>query len=228
MDLSKRYDRNMNALSPEECALLREKRVCVVGCGGLGGYIIEILARIGVGHLTVVDGDVFDVTNLNRQLLSSENVIGKSKAKRAKKRVAKVNSEVSVTAVCDFLTAENCIEIVSGHDVVVDALDNASARRILAAGCAEAGITVVHGAIGGWYGQVSVVPPGSAVFDVLYPEGKKDAPNPSGNPSFTPPVIASLEAAEAVKYLCGRESPLTGNLLVIDLKSMDFEIIDIA
>ena len=228
MDLSKRYDRNMNALSPEECALLREKRVCVVGCGGLGGYIIEILARIGVGHLTVVDGDVFDVTNLNRQLLSSENVIGKSKAKRAKKRVAKVNSEVSVTAVCDFLTAENCIEIVSGHDVVVDALDNASARRILAAGCAEAGITVVHGAIGGWYGQVSVVPPGSAVFDVLYPEGKKDTPNPAGSPSFTPPVIASLEAAEAVKYLCGRESPLTGNLLVIDLKSMDFEIIDIA
>lgn len=228
MDLSKRYDRNMNALSPEECALLREKRVCVVGCGGLGGYIIEILARIGVGHLTVVDGDVFDVTNLNRQLLSNEKVIGKSKAKRAKKRVAKVNSDVSVTAVSDFLTAENCSEIVSGHDLVVDALDNAAARRILAAGCAEAGITVVHGAIGGWYGQVSVVPPGSPVFDILYPEGKKDAPNPAGNPSFTPPVIASLEAAEAVKYLCGRESPLMGNLLVIDLKSMDFEIIDIA
>lgn len=228
MDLSKRYDRNMNALSAEECALLREKRVCVVGCGGLGGFIIEIFARIGVGHITAVDGDVFDVTNLNRQLLSDETVIGKSKAMTAKERVAKVNSDVELTPVCEFVTEENCAELIAGHDLVVDALDNASARRIVAAACADTGITLVHGAIGGWYGQVSVVPPGSGVFDILYPAGKKDAPNPAGNPSFTPPIIASIEAAEAVKFLCGRPSPLIGNLLVIDLKSMDFEIIDIA
>ena len=225
--MGNRYDRNKTALSEEECALLRTKRVLVAGCGGLGGYIIETLARIGVGHITAVDGDVFDVTNLNRQLLSDETVIGRPKAEIAVERMAKVNSEVSVTAVTEFITEENAENLLSGHDLVIDALDGVPARRILAAVCEKLNITIVHGAIGGWYGQVCVVPPGSGIFDILYPAGRRDGDNSAGNPPFTPAVTASLEATEAVKLLCGKPSSLEKKLLLVNLKSMEVETIEL-
>ena len=221
-----RYDRNMPALSPEECAVLREKRVCVVGCGGLGGYVIEILARVGVGALTVVDGDVFDATNLNRQLLSEEALLGVKKAEAAAARVGRINSDVSVTAVPDFFTEENGRRLLDGCDLVVDALDSASSRRLLGRVCAEAGLTIVHGAISGWHGQVTVVPPGDRVYDRLYPPRAAGAPK-KGNPAFTPAVCASLQAAEAVKLLIGGKPALAGKLLLIDLRTMEFLKIDI-
>lgn len=221
-----RYNRNMPALSPEECALLRTKRVCVVGCGGLGGYIIEILARIGIGALTVIDGDVFEVSNLNRQLLSDESLLGMKKAAAAAARVKKINSEVAVTAVELFLTEENGMQLLEGCDLVIDALDHVRTRHVLAEICARKGLYLVHGAISGWHGQVTVVPPGSGVFEKLYPPRAADAPK-KGNPPFTPAVCASLQAAEAVKMLIGQPSVLTGKLLLIDLRTMEFVKIDI-
>jgi molybdopterin/thiamine biosynthesis adenylyltransferase len=222
-----RYNRNMPALSPEECAALREKHVCVIGCGGLGGYIIEILARIGVGKLTVIDGDVFDVTNLNRQLLSEEALLGMKKAQAAAERVKRINSEVSVTAYTEFFTPENGLRLLDGCDLVVDALDSPEARRILADACAKKDLFIVHGAISGWHGQITVVAPGSNVFNMLYPPRSANAPK-KGNPSFTPAVCASLQATEAVKLLCGRPSPLLGKLLLMDLRTMEFTKINIA
>lgn len=221
-----RYDRNMPALSPEECATLREKSVCIIGCGGLGGYVIEILARIGIGALTVIDGDVFDVSNLNRQLLSDESLLGTKKAEAAAARVKKINADVTVTPVSEFFTKENGLQLLDGCNLVVDALDNAESRRVLAAICAQKGLDIVHGAISGWHGQVTVVTPGSGIFDRLYPPRTADAPK-KGNPPFTPAVCASLQAAEAVKLLCGRPSSLIGKLLLIDLRTMEFLKIDI-
>jgi molybdopterin/thiamine biosynthesis adenylyltransferase len=130
-----RYNRNMSTLSPEENERLRSFKVCVVGCGGLGGYVIELLGRLGVGLITAVDGDVFDATNLNRQLLSSEELLGKSKAFAAQDRMKKVNSDVTVHPIQAFVTEENCDEIISCHDIVVDALDNMTARRLLEQRC---------------------------------------------------------------------------------------------
>jgi molybdopterin/thiamine biosynthesis adenylyltransferase len=216
----------MPALSPEECAALRTKRVCVIGCGGLGGYVIEILARAGVGALTVVDGDVFDETNLNRQLLSSETLLGTKKADAAAARVTRINSDVKVTPVADFFSGENCRTILTGCSLVVDALDNAPSRRLLGEVCAEANLTIVHGAISGWHGQVAIVPSGSGVLAKLYPPRASDAPK-KGNPPFTPAVCASIQAAEAIKLLVGRPSPLVGKLLLIDLMTMEFTKLDI-
>jgi molybdopterin/thiamine biosynthesis adenylyltransferase len=224
--MDKRYDRNMPALTPDECAALRTKRVCVVGCGGLGGYIIEILARAGVGALTVVDGDVFDATNLNRQLLSEEALLGTKKAEAAAARVRRINSDVEVTAVPEFFTEENGRRILAGCDLVADALDSIPARRLLGRVSTDAGLTLVHGAISGWQGQVAVVPPGSGVFDRLYPPRASEAPK-KGNPAFTPAVCASFQAAEAVKLLVGRPPALAGKLLLIDLITMELIKIDI-
>src|SRR5690554_6570239 len=98
-----RYIRNTSMLTPEENAKLKYYKVCVLGCGGLGGYIIEMLARLGIGTITAVDGDVFSETNLNRQLYCDENSLGKSKAKIAKKRINSVNPLVTINVFSEYL-----------------------------------------------------------------------------------------------------------------------------
>ena len=130
-----RYARNIPALTRAECEVLRQKRILVVGCGGLGGHIIDQLARIGVGFLRVVDGDVFEASNLNRQLLSSVPLLGVSKAKAAADHIARVNPDVAVEAAEAFLSESNAESLLENCDIVMDALDNIPSRRILAAAC---------------------------------------------------------------------------------------------
>jgi molybdopterin/thiamine biosynthesis adenylyltransferase len=223
-----RYNRNMNTLSPEENERLKNFKVCVVGCGGLGGYVIEMLGRLGIGLITAVDGDVFDATNLNRQLLSSEELLGSSKAFAAQERMKQVNSEVTVHPIRDFVTEENCDEIIGGHHIVIDALDNMSARRLLEQHCEKQSIPLVHGAIAGWYGQVSTIMPGDRTLQKIYPpDENKGAETELGNPSFSPAMIASIEVAEAVKVLLGRGEILRNKLLTIDLLNQEYEIFDL-
>lgn len=226
--MEKRYSRNVSTISVEENEKLKGFSVCVVGCGGLGGYVIELLGRLGIGTITAVDGDVFDETNLNRQILSSEVVIGKSKAIVAEERMAIVNSLIKINPMHKFLTKENCNDIIKGHDLVVDALDNISSRKILQQGCKEENIPMVHGAIAGWYGQVCVVMPGDDLLHIIYPDQENKGEEVElGNPSFTPALIASIEAAESVKILLNKGDILHNKMLVIDILSHSYEIFDI-
>ena len=223
-----RYSRNVNAFSREEVEAIHEKSVCVAGCGGLGGYAAMCLARFGVGRLTLVDGDVFDASNLNRQLFCTERNLGRSKALEAKEALTAVNSEVEITVRAEMLTADNSASILSGCDAAVDCLDSASARLILEAGCEAAGIPFVHGAIGGFYGQVCSVFPGDGVVGALY-GGKEAAPsnNAAGNPPFTPQMVAAIQCSETLKLLAGREDLLRKKLLIIDLLQNTFFTIDL-
>jgi len=223
-----RYQRNMNALSPEENQSLKDFHVVVVGCGGLGGYIIEMLARLGIGTLTVIDGDVFDETNLNRQLLSSEPNIGKPKVQAAVERISLVNSLVKVNPIHGLLTAENGLAMIAGTDLVFDALDNVSSRLILETLCETAGVPLVHGAIAGWFGQVAVVLPGDQTLHSILPEGvNKGIETELGNPSFTPALVASIEVAEGIKVLLGRDGILRNKLLTIDLLNQEYEVLSL-
>lgn len=226
--MNKRYQRNMNALTPEENEKLREYKVCVVGCGGLGGYIIEELGRLGIGQITAVDGDVFEETNLNRQLLSHMGNLGKSKAEEAKARMQEINPEITVIPIQGRLDGDNCHELIDGHHLVMDALDNIPSRKILENCCEELGLPLIHGAIAGWYGQVSTILPGDRIIDRLYPaESEKGAEMELGNPAFTPAVIASIQVAEAVKVLLGREGILRNKLLSVNLLDQEYEIFSI-
>ncbi len=221
-----RYQRNMNAITPEENQRLKDFHVLVVGCGGLGGYIIEMLSRLGIGTLTVVDGDVFDETNLNRQLLSSESAIGKPKVLAAKERVGLVNSQVKVHPIHALLDRENGPAMVSGKDLVFDALDNVGSRLILEELCEAAGVPLVHGAIAGWFGQVSVILPGDRTLHSILPEGvNKGIEVELGNPAFTPALVASSEVAEGLKVLLGRDGILQNQLLTIDLLNQEYEVL---
>lgn len=222
-----RYDRN-GIFSKEDMKKIRAAHVCVIGSGGLGGYIIEMLARAGIGEITVVDGDVFDETNLNRQILSTMDNLGKGKADEAKRRLAEVNPETTVYAVYEYFQDENASRIIKGADLVVDALDSISARLDLQDACEQHSIPMVHGAIAGWYGQVTTIFPGDRTLNRLYKD-KQDGgiEETLGNPSFTPATIASIQVSEALKVLVGREEILRNKLLMVDVLDNEFQILTI-
>ena len=220
-----RYERNIPSLTEEESALLRKKKVAVIGCGGLGGYIIEQLARLGVGTIRAIDGDVFEESNLNRQLLSDVTKIGVSKAATAKERVAVVNPDVRVEALHMYMDEINAPNVVGGCDVVVGALDNIYTRRVLEKTCEELGVPYVYGAIHGWVAQAAISMPGQRLIQKMYPEGAtfKD----KSTLSFTPGLCASMQTALCVKLLVGREVE-TGTVFYFDLLDQEFITIPMA
>ena len=223
-----RYSRCIGTLSVPEIEKLHAARVAVVGCGGLGGYVLEMLGRMGVGHLTAIDGDVFEESDLNRQLLSETALLGTSKAVAAKKRMEKVNPEVFVTALQERLSAENAKTLLDIHDVIVDALDNIETRRLLQNVAEELHIPLVHGAIGGWYGQVTVILPGDRTLDRLYRGNQQNGvEKQQGNPSFTPALAAAAQAAETIKLLTGRGELLRNRVLRIDLLEQEYSVIEL-
>lgn len=226
--IDERYKMNHSTIKEEEMSLLKNARVGVIGCGGLGGYNIELLARIGIGHLVVADGDVFAESNLNRQLLSTESNLYKSKADEASNRVTQINSDIQITTHDLYLDRANAFDILEGCHVAIDALDNVKSRLILEETCGDIGIPLIHGAIGGWYGQVAVVLPGSGLLTKLYSSADSEGEEKIlGNPSFTPACIASIQVAECIKYLLKKGSTLINSVLQIDLLSNSFDVIEV-
>lgn len=217
-----RYARNIPALTEAECLALRHKRVLVVGCGGLGGHMVDQLARLGTGTIRVVDGDVFEASNLNRQLLSSVPMLGVNKAKAAADHAAQVNPDVTVEAVEEFLTEANVSGLIDGCDVVLDALDNIPARKLLSSACDQAGIPYIYGAIQGWIAQAAISMPGDHLIDRLYP-GEIVIRDKSVL-SFTPALCASMQVSLCVKLLTGRPAE-TGTIYYFDLLNQEFEVI---
>ncbi|MEW5984584.1 MAG: ThiF family adenylyltransferase [Acidobacteriota bacterium] len=221
--LPARYQRNQAMLTTGQQRQLFDSVVAVAGLGGLGGYIIEELARLGVGSLVAIDPDVFVEHNLNRQLLSAPSSLGISKVDQAVARVAGINPAVTVRGVRATLTEYNARDVLTGATVVADALDSAAARLDLAAACRVLDLPFVHGAIGGWYGNVTTVWPGDSTLDRLYPDGTggRGIESDLGNPSFTPAIVGSLQVAEICKVLLGIGEPLRQRILSVDLFHME-------
>lgn len=219
-----RYERSIGTLGLDGQARLLGSTAAVVGCGGLGGLAVDLLARAGVGRLVLVDGDTFTDHNLNRQLLCDESNLGQSKARGAAHRVVAVNGAVETRVVEVFLEEENALQILAGCDLAVDALDSNGARKILRNACRELGIPMVHGAIAGFWGQVGVfLPEDTTPWDG--PDGNlpdRGIELETGNPPFTPAFVAALEAAEAIKLLAGVSKPLRHRLLWVDLDRGEF------
>lgn len=225
--LPARYRRNRQTISTELQLRLHRSTVAVVGCGGLGGYVIEELARLGVGQLVAIDPDVFEEHNLNRQLLSSPAVLGQNKAQAARRRVADINPGVVVRSVEVAFSPQTADVSFAGVDVVVDAADNVPIRLQLADACSRLNVPLVHGAIAGWYGHVCTVMPGDETLRHLY--GRRPEPRGAevvlGNPSFTPAVVASFEVAEVCKILLGQGCLLRHQILMINLLDMEVDSI---
>ena len=224
-----RYLRNRDILSESDQLQLAKSSVAVIGAGGLGGTVILLLARMGIGSLTVVDGDVFDETNLNRQALSEISNLGSSKAEEAGKTVGAINPAVKVTIYRTVMEASNIETVLSGAQVVVDALDNIPDRLMLGKTAQNLNLPLVHGALAGFDGQVMTVFPGDQGLERLYgkAEIRKGAPDRPeailGVPALTPSIVATLQAMEVIKILLNRGQTLRNRMLHFDLEGGRFD-----
>ncbi len=220
-----RYLRNRETISAQEQLKLAKSRVAVVGAGGLGGHALLLLARVGIGQLVVIDHDVFDETNLNRQALCSTDSIGKSKSEQAVSVLASINAGVEVTSCTVKIDISNAQEILTGSDVVVDALDNVPDRRILEKALKKLGIPLVHAAVAGLEGQIMTIFPQDDGLGNLYGREGEDKPtgeNPEsvlGVPALIPSVVATFQAMEVLKILLKRGKTFRNMMVYLDLEA---------
>ncbi len=229
--LPERYSRNQKSLSCADQLKLLQSHVAIIGLGGLGGAVTEILARLGVGVLTLVDGDVFDESNLNRQLLSSPARIGEKKAIVAGARVLEINPAVEALAIAEFFTAERSESILTGVQLAVDCLDNIPARFMLEEACRKAAIPMVSAAIAGSSGQATAVFPSDPGLRLIYGSPEK-APLKGveaslGTLPFAAVYMAAVECAEITTILLGRPPELRNRLFLAALSDHSSELLDL-
>lgn len=221
---SQRYSRHF--VLPEIGIFGQEKllssSVLVIGAGGLGSNVIMHLAAAGVGRLGIVDGDVVELSNLNRQVIHSTLTLGMSKAESAKRFVSALNPDVKVVALNERLTAQNIAHVINNYDFIVDCTDNFESKFLINDACVLAKKPYCHGGVTGLEGQVMTVLPGGPCLRCVLGDIPIDAPTclDFGVLGAIVGVIGSIQATEAIKYLIGINEPCS--LLKFNGKSMKF------
>jgi molybdopterin/thiamine biosynthesis adenylyltransferase len=227
-----RYCRNQASLSNRDQIRLLRSHVAVIGLGGLGGTVTEILARIGVGKLTLVDGDSFDDSNLNRQILSSPENLGKPKAEIAARRVNDINPAVETCPIETFFTGQNSGKILRNVHLVIDCLDTITDRFVVEASCQAHSLPMVSAAIAGSSGQATVIIPGDPGLKRIYGSPQK-APAKGveasiGTLPFAAMYMAAVECAEAVTILLGKPPELQNRLFLADTRDHTSDLLDLS
>ncbi|MGO4956568.1 HesA/MoeB/ThiF family protein [Luteococcus sp. Sow4_B9] len=205
---------------------LARARVLVVGCGGLGAGAIPALTAAGIGQLTLLDDDVVENTNLNRQTLFTAQDIGQPKVELAARRMRALSPQATITALDHRLTGQD-VELVAQHDVVVDCTDRAASRQAISGACRAAGVPWVWAAIDGWTAVLSVFAPGGVQWEDVVPD-PTEAPAPLDILGSAPALAGAWQAAETVKLLTGLGTPLVGRLAVVDLLGADVRFVDLS
>ena len=229
--------RQMSIVTRSEQQRFRNAKITVIGCGGIGGETIEMLARMGIGELVLVDKDAFDLSNLNRQTLASIADLGLEKSSVAAEKVRLINPYVKTTIFNEHIDQTNIDKVIGDSDIVIDALDNVLTRVIVSRKAKEKGIPYIHGAIHGTMGQITVFLPNSEktyeeMFNLpsigkdLTEETIKDLKNvTSGVPPVigpTPNLIGCLEAFEAYKIITGiGKVTVAPKILTFDLLNLE-------
>lgn len=222
-----RHERHATFLGAGGQERLRRARAVIVGAGGLGGTVLEILARYGVGHLRVVDFDRFDETNLNRQLLCTMETLGANKALAAAARARAIDPRLNIEASPERLTDANGAQLLASADIVLDCLGNLRDRFVVQRAAAAVGAPVVHAAVAGEMGQLMTIFPGDVGLAAIY--GDEESLPAAGEETHlgTPPsavaTVAALQAHEAIALLAQRHEPLRHALLRIDLATWRLE-----
>jgi adenylyltransferase/sulfurtransferase len=224
-----RYSRHliMPEVGMEGQKKLKAARVLTIGAGGLGSPLALYLAAAGVGRLGIVDFDVVDFTNLQRQIIHSTENVGRPKLESAKERIAQINPYVQVEGYETALSSENALEILEPYDVIVDGTDNFPTRYLVNDACVLLGKPNVYGSIFRFEGQASVFyAKEGPCYRCLYPEPPPPGLVPScaegGVLGVLPGVIGVIQAIEAVKLIIGKGDPLIGRLMLFDALRMQF------
>lgn len=230
-DAAARYSRHL--LLPEVGVAgqqrLLKTRIALIGAGGLGSPTALYLAAAGVGSLTLIDDDIVEKSNLQRQVLHTDDRVGMSKTESARVALNALNPGVQIEMRNERLLAHNVESLLRGHDIVIDGADNFATRYLLNAGCLRLKLPLVYGAVHRFTGQVSVFDfrrDDSPCYRCLFPEppAAEDAPNcaEAGVLGVLPGIIGLLQASEALKLALGIGQPLVGRLLCFDALAATF------
>jgi len=216
---------------------LKNSSVLVVGAGGLGCPVLQYLTAAGVGHIGIMDFDVVDSSNLQRQVLFTVDDIGKPKAETAAKKLSRLNPFIKFTVINSKLTSENALEIIAAYDLVCDGTDNFPTRYLVNDACVILGKPNVHGAIFRFEGQVSVFnfkkkdgtygPQYRDIFPSPPPPGQVPSCAEGGVLGVLPGIVGSIQANEVIKVLTGIGDPLAGRLFIFDALSFETRILKI-
>ena len=230
-----RYSRHLllPELGPDGQRRLKAARLLLVGVGGLGSPAALYLAAAGVGHLTLVDFDAVDVTNLQRQVLHGTKDVGRPKVESARDRLRDLNPHVSVDAVATRVSPENVLALVHDHDLVLDGSDSFSTHYLVNDACVLAGRPNVHASIFRFEGQATVLSTaGGPCYRCIFPSppGPGEVPSCSeaGVLGVLPGLLGTIQATEAIKLVTGIGEPLVGRLLLVDALSMSFRTLRVA
>jgi molybdopterin-synthase adenylyltransferase len=226
----KRYARHLDlpGFGAHSQERLRAGRVMVVGCGGLGSPALYYLAAAGVGLLGLMDADLVEISNLQRQILHATPDIGRPKTDSAVGRLRALNPHVRLSPHTECLTAENAREIFAPYDIILDCTDNFAAKYLISDICVAMKKPFVHAGISGFCGQLLTVLPGkSACLRCIFPEppplASPESAPAAGPLGAVPGVIGSLQAVEAIKFLTGIGALLTDTLLTYDGLEAEFK-----
>lgn len=210
---------------------IREAKVLVIGAGGLGAPVAMYLAAAGIGTIGIVDGDVVDLSNLQRQIIHTTPDVGRPKVQSAKETMQAINPSVKVVAYQDFLRADNALDIIRDYDFVVDGTDNFPVKFLINDACVMAGKPFSHGGILRFEGQTFTYVPGHACYRCMF----KTPPPPNAVPTCSQAgvlgaiagMLGTIQAAETLKYFIGVGELLTDKLLTFNAKTMDFRKINV-
>ncbi|WP_027182753.1 HesA/MoeB/ThiF family protein [Desulfovibrio inopinatus] len=220
-----RYIRNLKTYTRQDQHALLSATVGLVGLGGLGGYILELLARAGVGTIWGADGDAFEESNLNRQLLSQSGDLSRPKAEAARDRVLSINPSVTFHGEPSFLTESSMEKFLAPASVCIDALGGHADRPTLSRVATNRNLPLVTGAVAGNTGFVATVLPGETSPFSLFSEGSgSSAEDVLGCQAPSVALVASIQANEVLRLVTGKQAALVGKVLVMDLTDMTFEI----
>jgi molybdopterin/thiamine biosynthesis adenylyltransferase len=226
-----RYLRNIGSLAISGQIKLLKAKALLIGLGGLGGTIGQLLARMGLGTLVFADGDFFNESNLNRQSFAFEQNMGDRKVDATCLEIVKINAAMEVEAFAGFVTENDLPRLMRGVDVAIDALDNMPSRFLLEKACKEGKVPLVHGAVGGFWGQVTTIYPEDVGLKAFYGEPsttpEKGIEVELGNLAGIVSAIASLQVQEVIKVITGLGRPLRNRLLFLDSLNGSAEIISL-
>ncbi|MCR5454584.1 MAG: HesA/MoeB/ThiF family protein [Bacteroidales bacterium] len=201
-------------------------KVLVVGAGGLGSPAILYLAAAGIGTIGIIDADVVDLSNLQRQIIHTNNDVGHLKALSAKKKINALNPNVKTIVYQDFLRTDNALHIINDYDFVIDGTDNFPAKYLVNDACVMAGKPFSHGSVFGFEGQVFTHIPGSCCYRCIYREPPEQGSVPScaqaGVLGAVVGILGTIQATETLKYFTSVGELLTNKLLVVNTKTMNF------
>ncbi len=224
-----RYSRHliMPEVGMEGQLKLKRARVLTIGTGGLGAPLGLYLAAAGVGHLGLVDFDVVDSSNLQRQVTFTTADVGKPKSEAAKARLSALNPAIDIVSYETRLTSDNALELFRDYDIIVDGTDNFPTRFLVNDACVLLGKPNVYGSIFRFEGQATVFGyPGGPCYRCLYPEPPPPGLVPScaegGVLGVLPGIVGSIQAMETIKLILGAGEPLVGRLLLFDALAMRF------